>query len=94
MKPTLLIALALVGALLAWSAVSFVRNKTVWHFLRFAGAGFLAVTVLAHACEELGLLPSMGWGAPHSIGHYLDLSSFVLGIALLVLGYAGIRFIE
>jgi hypothetical protein len=32
------------------------------------------------------LLPAMGWGLPNSPGHYLDLVSAVLGIALLVSG--------
>jgi hypothetical protein len=29
----------------------------------------------------------MGWGKAHSAGHYLDLSSAVVGVTLLPVGY-------
>jgi hypothetical protein len=29
----------------------------------------------------------MQWGSPHSVGHYLNLSSAVLGVVLFLLGY-------
>jgi hypothetical protein len=48
------------------------RGKTVWSLLQLAGAGALAVVVLAHVCEALGLFPWMHRGLEHSIGHYLD----------------------
>jgi hypothetical protein len=87
MKPALLIALVLVAALLAWSIFSFVREKTRWHGMRIAGAGLLLVTRLTHVCEELNLFPFMHLGFPRSIGHYLDLSSAILGVALFVIGF-------
>jgi hypothetical protein len=50
------------------------------------GFGCLAVVVLTHIAEKLNLFPVMGWGLPHSPGHYLDLMSAVLGTVLLVAG--------
>ncbi len=47
----------------------------------------LVIVVLTHICEALGLFPWMGWGAEHSAGHYLDLSSAVLGLTLFPAGY-------
>jgi hypothetical protein len=35
----------------------------------------------------LQLLPSMHWGLPDSVGHYLDLGSAALGVTLFPLGY-------
>ena len=45
------------------------------------------VVVVTHVCEALHLLPSMYWGQPQSVGHYLDLSSAVLGLTLFPIGY-------
>jgi len=43
--------------------------------------------VLTHVCEALRLFRWMHWGAEHSAGHYLDLSSAVLGLTLFPAGY-------
>jgi len=40
--------------------------------------------VMTHAAEAFHLLPGMGWGLPHSPGHYLDLFSAISGIVLLL----------
>jgi hypothetical protein len=45
------------------------------------------MVVLAHGCEALHLFPRMHWGEEHSAGHYLDLSSAVLGLTLFPLGF-------
>jgi hypothetical protein len=49
------------------------------------------LVVLTHVAEALGLFPAMRWGAPDSVGHYLDLASAVLGVTLLPVGYLGAR---
>ena len=88
---TALVASVPVGLVLAWSIVSFLRTKTAWGFLQLLGAGCLVVVVLTHVAEALRLFPSMQWGSPTSVGHYLDLSSAVLGLTLLPAGYLGTR---
>jgi hypothetical protein len=45
------------------------------------------MVILIHVAEALHLFPWMGWGLESSVGHYLDLSSAVLGLALFPLGY-------
>ncbi len=45
------------------------------------------IVVLTHLSEALHLFPSMNWGRPHSIGHYLDFWSAVLGLTLFPVGY-------
>ena len=90
MNITLLRALvALVPAcmLLFGSAVLFSGGKPVWSFLQVLDAGSLVVVVLAHVSEALRLFPWMRWGLEHSAGHYLDLSSAVLGLTLFPAGY-------
>jgi hypothetical protein len=58
----------------------------IWRLLLSAALICLVVVVLTHVAERFDLLPAMGWGLPNSPGHYLDLVSAVLGIALLVSG--------
>ncbi len=82
-----LIALLPAGMLFSGSAVLFFRGKTGRSFLQLLGAGCLMLVVLTHVSEALHLFPGMHWGAAHSIGHYLDFWSAVIGLALFPLGY-------
>jgi succinate dehydrogenase/fumarate reductase cytochrome b subunit len=87
MNPTLVkaaIAFLPVSALFAYSLVEFARRKTVLSAVRLGGATCLVVVVLAHVCEAVHLFPAMRWGEAKSTGHYLDVSSAVIGITLLV----------
>lgn len=74
-------------ALLAATLLLFLRDKTVGSLLRFMGAVCLGVVVLTHILEALHLLPSMGWGREHSVGHYLDLAGAIGGLGMLATGY-------
>src|SRR5262245_37242642 len=76
-----------VAALLAGSVILFLKRRELSSFLQLIGASFLVIVVLAHFCEALHLLPSMGWGLDGTPGHYLDAGSFVLGLTLFPLGY-------
>ena len=89
MNVTLIKALALLavaGALFGFTAYRHSRTKPVVSLLQLAGAGLWIVVALAHICEALALFPMMGWGREDSIGHYLDLSSALLGTGLLSVG--------
>jgi succinate dehydrogenase/fumarate reductase cytochrome b subunit len=79
-----LIASIFVGILLAVSAAGFARARTLSSVLRLVGAGCLVVVVLTHVAEALRVFPRMRWGDPHSVGHYVDLTTAVLGITLLL----------
>ena len=59
-------------------------------------AGGLVVVVLTHVCEALDLFPWMHWGLKHSVGHYLDFWSAVLGLTLSSVGYLfhALKFVE
>ena len=80
-----LIALVPACMLFCGSVVLFARRKTVCSLLQLLGAGCLIVVVLI--CEALQLFPWMHWGLKHSVGHYLDFCSCVLGLTLFPLGY-------
>jgi hypothetical protein len=82
-----LIASVPASVLLSGSMVLFYKRKTASSLLQVVGAGSLVVVVLAHVSEALHLFPWMGWGQEHSIGHYLDFWSAVLGLTLFPSGY-------
>src|SRR5258708_4282448 len=69
------------------AATMFVRKRMLSSLLQLLGAAGLLSVVIAHVCEALELLPWMHWGEPHSVGHYVDLMSAVLGLTLLPLGF-------
>jgi hypothetical protein len=69
------------------AAVLFFKVKTMCSFLQLLGAGCLMAVVLAHLFEMIHLLSWMHWGAPDSIGHYVDFGSAVLGLAMFPAGY-------
>jgi succinate dehydrogenase/fumarate reductase cytochrome b subunit len=89
MNVTLLKALVLLvpaGLLFSYSLV-LSKRRAPWSALQLVGATCLVIVVLTHVCEALRLFPWMHWGAEHSVGHYLDLSSAVLGLTLFPAGY-------
>jgi hypothetical protein len=82
-----LVALVPAGILFVGSVLLFLRGRILGSFLQLLGAGCLVMVVLTHICEALHLFPWMHWGAVHSVGHYLDLGSAVLGLTLFPIGY-------
>jgi hypothetical protein len=82
-----LVALLPAGMLFAGSVALFLRRRSLYSVLQLTGAGCLVVVVLTHVCEALHLLPWMHWGLQHSVGHYLDFGSAVLGLTLFPIGY-------
>ena len=73
--------------LLAGSIVLYFRDKTPSSVLQLLGAGCLVVVVLSHVSAALHLFPWMHWGLEHSVGHYLDFWSAVLGLTSFPIGY-------
>lgn len=87
MKSGLIIISALVLLALCASVIAFAREKTGLAWLQLIGSALLAVMVCTHFAETYHLFPRMGWGLPHSPGHYIDLISAWGGVTLLVFGY-------
>ena len=82
-----LVALAPACMLFLGSVLLFSKLKTFGSFLQLLGAGSLVMVVLTHVFEALHLLSWMHWGLEHSVGHYLDLSSAVVGLTFFPVGY-------
>ena len=73
--------------LFSGSLVLFFRAKTVSCLMQLLGAASLVLVVLTHVTEALHLFPWMHWGLEHSVGHYVDFWSAVLGLSLFPIGY-------
>jgi hypothetical protein len=82
-----LVALMPAAILFVGSVVLFLRERTLGSLLQLLGGGCLVIVVLTHLCEALRLFPWIQWGSEHSVGHYLDLWSAVLGLTLFPIGY-------
>ncbi len=82
-----LVLLVPASLMFSGSVVLFCRGKSAWSFLQLVGAGCLVIVVLCHLSEALHLFPWMHWGLEHSVGHYLDFWSAVLGLVLFPAGY-------
>ena len=71
-----------------FSFTRFERSSEPERRVTFAGGQLRAcsvIVIVTHIAEALRLFPAMGWGEPRSIGHYVDLTSAIGGIALLAL---------
>ena len=69
------------------SVTLFRIERSAWSLLQVFGSGCIVVVVLTHVSEALHLFPWMRWGLENSPGHYLDLSSAVLGLTFFPTGY-------
>lgn len=87
MKFTLLLVSLFVSGVLLISIRALSRERNLWRMMQLGGAVCLAVMVFAHIAEEFHFFARMGWGLPHSSGHYVDLASAMLGLTLLPVGF-------
>ncbi len=86
--PLLLPAIGIPVLLLVLGSIAlFQRHRSLPCFLQLLGTGALMLVVLSHVAEVFRLLPWMRWGLERSAGHYLDLGSAVVGLALFPVGY-------
>ena len=80
--------LAFAAALAIWTAavVHWRRRRSLAAVLFIAAATCFAVVAVAHVFESFSVFRVVGWGEPHSIGHYVDLSAAVLCVGLTLAG--------
>jgi len=79
-------ALAATSTLLVGLAIFYRRRGTVGSALRLLGGASFVVVALTHVFEALAILPALGWGQRHSVGHYIDLGAAVLGLTSVSAG--------
>ena len=81
--------LALAGACVfaAVSVALLVTRRELPSVLLALGIGSFSVMALTHVFESFSILPGFGWGQAHGVGHLIDLSAALLGIAFVVTGF-------
>ena len=87
--PILKGTLALVTACVffAVSAAAFLTRRNLGSALQALGLGCFGVMALTHVFEKFSILPELGWGRPHSVGHFIDLVAALLGVTLVTTGF-------
>jgi hypothetical protein len=82
--------LALIAACVFFgvSLVLFLTRRNLASTLQAMGLSCFGVMALTHAFEAFGFFPTLGWGQPRSVGHYIDLIAALSGVALMVGGFA------
>jgi|SRR6516162_5088972 len=83
-----LLALAAACVFLGVSAALFLTRRHLASTLQALGLLCFGVMALTHAFEAFAIFPTLGWGRPRSIGHYVDLTAALSGVALVVAGFA------
>jgi hypothetical protein len=87
--PILKGTLALVTACVffAVSAAVFLTRRNLGSALQALGLGCFGVMALTHVLEAFSILPTFGWGRPHSVGHRIDLMAALLGVTSLTTSF-------
>ena len=78
-----LLALAAASVFLGVCVVLFLTRRGLTSALQALGIGCFGVMALTHVFEEFSMLPELGWGRPHSVGHFIDLMAALLGLTLV-----------
>jgi hypothetical protein len=81
------LALAATCVLLAVSVARLLTGRSLASALQAFGIGCFAIMAATHVFEKFSVLPALGWGRPDSIGHFIDLSAALFGIALFAASF-------
>ncbi len=79
-------AVAITGSLFGAAVTRYRRRRSLAMTLTLVGSACFVLVAATHVFESLHLLTSAGWGQPQSVGHYIDLTVAVLGLASLLAG--------
>jgi hypothetical protein len=82
-----LLSLAAALVFFGVSGVLFLTRRGLYPALQALGLGCFGVMALTHVFQEFSLLDSLGWGQPHSVGHFIDLAAALLGVTLVTTSF-------
>ena len=82
-----LLALVAACVFLGVCVVLFLTRRGLSSTLQALGIGCFGVMALTHVFEKFSILPDLGWGRPHSVGHFIDLAAALLGVTLVTTGF-------
>jgi hypothetical protein len=82
-----LLALAAACVFLGTSVILLLTRSGFVSTLQALGLGCFAVMALTHVFKAFSILPALGWGHPHSVGHLIDLVAALLGVTLVMTSF-------
>ena len=82
-----LLALAAACVFLGVSVSLLLTRRGLGSVLQAMGLGCFGVMALTHVFEAFSILPALGWGKPHSVGHFIDLVAAVLGVTFVTTSF-------
>jgi hypothetical protein len=82
-----LLALVAAGVFLGVAVILLLTRKSLGAVVQGLGIGCFAVMALTHVFRAFSILPGLGWGQPHSVGHFVDLVAALLGVALVTTSF-------
>lgn len=85
--PKGLLALLAACVFLCVSGSLFWTRRDLRSAFQALGIGCFAIMALTHVFEAFSILPALGWGQSHSVGHFIDLVAAVLGVALVTTSF-------
>jgi len=90
MSAAVLKGLLTLGAACVFFGVSlalFLTRRALAFALQALALLCFGVVALTHAFEAFGMFPTLGWGQPRSVGHYIDLIAALGGVVLMIAGF-------
>ena len=82
-----LLALVAAGVFFGVCVALLWTRRSVSSTLRASGIGCFGVMALTHVFENFSILHELGWGRPHSVGHFVDLVAALLGVTLVIASF-------
>jgi hypothetical protein len=82
-----LLALAAACVFLGVSLILFLTRRGFASALQALGIGCFAIMALTDVFEAFSILPSLGWGRPNSVGHFINLVAALLGVTLVTTSF-------
>ena len=81
------LSLAAACAFLGVSAALFLMRRGLPSALQALGIGCFGIMALTHVFEAFSILPALGWGQPHAVGHLIDLVAALLGVTFVTTSF-------
>ena len=81
------LALGAACVFLGVSAALFLTRRSLGPALQAFGLACFGIMALTHVFEAFAILPTLGWGQAHTVGHFIDLSAALLGVAFVTASF-------
>jgi hypothetical protein len=82
-----LLSLGAACVFLCVSGSLLLTRRSLGSALQALGIGCFGVMALTHVFQAFSIFPALGWGQPRSVGHLIDLTAALLGVAFVTTSF-------